>query len=239
MMDVVYIVSRDAPDNHLELRYSIRSMAKHMGGIDRLIITGHCPPFVKPDIFIPVEDKYPANRARNIYEKVLAACNHESTSSCFIYCSDDIFLLKDFAASTFPFFQCGTLECALSNIGDMNYYKKYVKVTYDALVAAGHTTINFNTHSPIRYDKSLLPAVTSKYDWNIPKGYILKSLYCNTIGARPEYMADPKIHTPKTKTAIARKIRSWSMFSTNEFSFNAEMKETLQELFPEPSVWEM
>lgn len=237
-MDLVYTVRDESTWDHNELRYSIRSMAKHLKGFDRVVIVGHRPDFVKEVVHIPAEDPYRYNRARNIYEKILAVCNDPEISDRFICASDDHFLLHDFEAATFPNFYCCTLQETASKMHDDNYYKKHVQVTLDVLTAAGLPTINFNVHSPVVYDRTEYLRIISAYEWDLPKSYLSKSLYLNSLRAPGQLMADCKIHTPKTRTAIERKISGWPMFSTNEFSLNDAMKFRLQDLYPAPSPWE-
>lgn len=237
-MDLVYIVGTGSHCDDLELRYSIRSMVKYLSGWERLVIVGHCPDFIFPSLHIPVTDPHKHNKARNIYEKILAAASHPEVSDNFICSSDDQFLLTFFRAETFPYYQCGALQETIIRLSDKGSYKPYVKATFDVLSDRGLPTTNFNVHSPIVYNKDTFTRVMPSYDWSEKKGYIAKSLYCNSIGITGELIKDPKIHTPKTKTAIARKIKDWRLFSTDKDAVNDEMKETLQDLFPVPSRFE-
>lgn len=237
-MDLVYVVCASSPCDDLELKYSIRSMVKHLHGFDKIFIVGHYPRFLKDAIHIPAEDPYRHNGARNIYEKILAACRHPDVSSSFICASDDYFLLKDFDANNLPFYHCGDLLHAVKNLGKDNYYKIHVENTYKILLDRGLPTMNFNIHFPIVYDKELYLRHMQQYNWEVPRGYISKSLYANTMLIPGEFMQDVKIHTPKTKPAIYRRIKDEAVFSTNEHSVNDNMKEVWQELYPESSVVE-
>lgn len=231
-MDLVYIVSEDKHHNHIELRYSIRSMVKHLKGFERIVIVGHLPDFLKDVFHIPVKDAGDHNQAKNIYEKILAAAMHPEVSSSFACSSDDYFLLADFNLSSLPYYHCGSLYDTYQKLGKKNDYKVYVKNTYDALTERGHQCINFNVHFPIVYDKRLFVEHMTRYDWSTKKGFISKSLYCNSIGIEGEFITECKFHTPKTATAIRRFINGKTFFSTNEFSINAEMKEFLNEQYP-------
>src|SRR5688572_23171465 len=158
-MDLVYTVSSQSRCNDLELKYSLRSMVKHLHGFNRVIIVGHLPEFLKDVIHIPAEDPHVNNRARNIYEKILKACQHPETSNEFICASDDHFLLEDHNASHFPFYQCGSLDDCFRRLGKNNYYKSHVESTMQALTDRGLPTTNFNVHSPIAYMKHIFPIV--------------------------------------------------------------------------------
>lgn len=213
-------------------------MEKHLQGLERIFIVGECP--AKLDVIhIPYPDNYPKDRARNIYTKILHACGVATLSDNFVCASDDQFLLHDFEAERMPSYHCGSLEDTLAGLGKDNYYKRHVEATLLALTARGLPTLNFNVHFPAVYNKHLFRHTMEAYNWEIPKGYIAKSLFLNSLRIEGEKIKDSKIHTPKTKTAIYRKIRDAKFVSTNEYSLNDPMKEVLQELFPTPSRWEL
>lgn len=236
MIDVVYLYS--AGSDTIELKYSLRSLEKHLTGFRNLYIVGDDPGFLKDVTIISHPNPHKGNRARNIYERILRACQEEAISDYFIYNSDDIFLLRNYKAINFPYYYCNTLEETYAKAGKDNSYKKYVEATLKALQEKGLPTINFNGHSPIVYHKALFIDIMSQFNWEVPKGYISKSIYCNTLKLPGEFLKDCKIFTPKTKTAIQRKIEKSPLLSTDDFGVNERMKEVLQELFPMPSRWE-
>jgi hypothetical protein len=235
-MDLVYITS--AAGNENELRYSIRSFYKHLKGFNRVVVCGHRPAFLKGVIYIPVEDPHRNNPARNIYEKILAVCQRDGITSDFICSSDDIFLMRDFEAPCFPYYFTGPMSEVFTKLSEKNYYKGHVKTTLDALTNTGKPSLYYNLHCPVVYNRQKFLQVMPAYDWTIKKGYISKSLYCNNVGVTGERADDCKIHTPKTSTAIRRKIEGKPFFSTNKHSFTAKMEEVLEQLFPIPSPWE-
>lgn len=238
-MDVVYLHSAGSPGGCNEIRYSLRSLQKHLSGIDNVCIVGDDPGIFKNIIHIDYPNKHKYNRARNIYEKILRACQEDSLSDHFFYCSDDIYLLRDYEARCFPYYYCSTLPEMLKTISKENYYKQHVENTYNALIGRGLPTVYFNGHTPIVYHKELFKKVMAEYDWEIKKGYIAKSIYANTLRIPGEFMPDVKFHTPKTKTAIYRMLKGASIFSTSDDSINAEMNEVREELWPVASRWEL
>lgn len=236
-MDIVYIVGSDPHHAYTELRYSIRSMQKHLADMGRLFIVGEDPGFLKDFYHIPYPDSARHNNNLNIYNKILAACQCPDVGDEFMSCSDDHFLLADFMAETFPNFYYSDLSVVAQNVADKSY-KTALENTYNALESRKLTTIHFNVHSPFRYKKSLFLSLMPTYDWTVNKGYVSKSLYANSLHLQGELLEDLKIHTPKTATAIRRRLKGARVFSTNEHSMNDPMKAFLQELFPVPSLWE-
>jgi hypothetical protein len=242
MIDLVYLYT--AGSNTNEIRYSLRSMQKHLKNIGRVFIVGDDPGIFKDMIYVPCENKWRHNGARNIYDKIMTACRHPDLSQNFGCCSDDYFLLKDFDLETLPYFHCGTLSqtiqklCIKYSNGEPNAFRIHCVNTFNALIERKLPEQNFNIHFPIVYNKEKYIEIMSAFDWEIPRGYISKSTYTNSLKIPGEYMADVKIHAPKTKPAILRRLKNESFFSTNEHSINDPMLEFMQEQYPEPSMWE-
>lgn len=240
-MDVVYLVSPDLHHEHIELRYSIRSLVKHLIGLNRIFIVGHCPAFLKDVIHIPVGDPHKHNAARNIYEKILAACNDERVSEDFFCISDDHILNRRYSIDSFPVYYdevYHTLPLLNARIGTKNDYKPYVESTIKALEARGFPLVNYNVHTPMIYSKTVFKTFMSDYDWNTRKGYITKSLYANSLRLGAMQFKDCKIKSPKTATALDIIINNAQIFSTNEQSMNEPMKAKLQQMFPDPVKFE-
>lgn len=240
-MDLVYTTQPDPLHNHAELRYSIRSMEKHLKKLGEIFIVGELPDFLTRVIHIPCENKHKHNAGRNIYEKTLAACRHPALSDHFFAAADDNFLLAPLSPKGYKYYHSGKLETLLDKLSDKtSYFKPYVRSTYEALTERRLPTWNFSVHIPIIYQKQIFIEAMESYDWDRPKkGYTIKSLYANTLKIKGDELKDNKLHSPKTMTAIARKIEGTRFVSTNEHSFNAEMIATLAALFPEPSTREM
>jgi hypothetical protein len=237
MTDLVYLYQEHSGPE--EIRYSLRSMQKHLSGIGKVFIVGDDPGIFKDVIFIPCENKHRHNGARNIYEKIVAACRHPDLSPDFVVNSDDYFLLRDFETDKIPYFHCGTLTLTNKLLSPKNYFKIHVENTLRVLTERGLPENNFNIHFPIIYNKEKYLEIMGGYDWEIPRGYISKSLYTNSMRIEGELMHDTKIHAPKTKPAIYRMIKDKVCFSTNNPAINDPQREVWQELYPEASRWEL
>jgi hypothetical protein len=237
-MDLVYTVSKDVHD-HVELRYSIRSMYKYLQKFEKTFIVGECPSFLKDVIHIPAEDGHKNNSARNIYEKILKACDHPDLSDHFFYCADDCFLLKPLKFKKYPYFRSGDLPSLIQLLSKTSLYKPYVISTYNVLCSRNLPTLNFDIHLPIVYNKHIYKEIMAGYNWNVTKGYTSKTLYCNSLKIPGTIMKDVKLHTPKTKTAIYRKITGEVFFSTHIHSINHYLLEVFKELYPDPSPIEI
>src|SRR5690606_14512373 len=122
---------------------------------------------------------------------------------------------RDHEAAAFPYYYCNMLEEASARINPANYYRLRLKNTYEVLKAKDLPTDNFNVHAPILYEKEKFVRVMTGYDWSISKGYVSKSLYCNTLKLDGLRQRDLKFHTPRSSAAIHRHTKDAPFFSTN------------------------
>jgi len=106
MIDLVYTIkANDSTWEDNELRYSLRSIEKYLSGVGQVFIIGDCPDFLTNVIHIPATDE--ENREwkdRNIYRKLLIACNDVRISENFLFVNDDHYLTQPFEAGKFPFY---------------------------------------------------------------------------------------------------------------------------------------
>lgn len=235
-MDIVYVTSSGTNE---DLRYSIRSMFKHLDKIDKIFIVGSLPAFLKDVIHITAEDIHGHNIARNIYEKILAACNDDRVSDNFFYSSDDHFLRADYCTACFPNYtnaRFKTLQAHHQQLINKNTYKPFCAATIKVLEEKGLPTINYNVHTPIIYNKEKFKEVMHGYDWNCRVGFVAKSLYGNTLRLPGTETTDLKIYTPKSTTnAVYLSLGKHPFFSINEHAMNEPMMNVLQEIYPEVS----
>jgi hypothetical protein len=67
----------------------------------------------------------------------------------------------------------------------------------------------------------------------------MKSIYCNGMQVKGEYLEDCKINSMLSKEDIHSLIDDRPFFSIGNAGLNEDMKEVLQELYPHPSAYEL
>lgn len=234
-MDVVYINTKSMwKDN--ELRYSLRSVEKYLKGVRNVYVIGYKPLFLSDKaIHIPCEDIY-NNKARNIMTKVLLAANTKEVSKDFMLLNDDYFFLKETDAKSYPYYW----KCDLSKTIEIqkNEYQQHVIPTFKALIDKRLPTKNFDTHKPIIYNKKMFKEVVNQYLWDRPYGFILRSIYCNTLGIEGIQKLDNKInhsHIPDTWKRITSGL---DCFSIGDQSANDYLLSFFNKEYPEKSIFE-
>ncbi len=237
-MDVVYTYRYDSRSQNKQLRYSLRSIEKHLSGIGNVIVIGF--PCGMPGVkYLEHHDNFGA--ARNIMGKLQAAANEPQISEDFFYIADDHYLLKSMQVEDYPYYVNGTLQTLYKT--QTNAYRAMIKNTYEALEARQFTSVNYNVHSPIIYNKTKLRKLAETYDLNNPLGYLAKSLYMNTfldvmLDLDIRVMTDCKIRTNFEPEEIKRRIEGRDVWSTGKEWQHENIGKVLEELYPNKSKWE-
>jgi len=237
-ISVVIPIKSDTKNNNIELIYALRSLEKNLNGLGDIFIIGNKINSLKGLKYIECkDDKGSQFKERNIYRKILSACNDERVSNNFICTNDDIYLTKEFDANSLPFYHKSELINTMSkNAGD---YRKSLNHTRKLLMKMKNTTLDYDTHFPILYNKEHFCTFASEEtNWNQPFSYVIKSLYCNRKGVKGEYGGDCKIQTKMTYEEIVNKIGDKSFFSTSDGCMNEDMIKYLNELYPTKSKYE-
>jgi hypothetical protein len=228
-MDLLYPLSNESGWNNNEIRYSLRSMEKHISGIDRLFIVGEKPDFLTDFIHIEMSDPNDC-REMNIMEKIRAACVN-GISQKFLFCNDDHFILKDYEATKFPYYSDGTLSQAVHKHTKDNY-KNTIRNTINVLKDWDLPANHFDLHCPIVYDREKFVEIVDSYVWKGRPTYVIKSLYCNSLNIAPVPCKD-------NKYMMKGKINLQHPFLSLASNVDRNTRRELERLFSKKSRWEI
>ncbi len=190
-IDIVYVLGTGSKHQNAELKYSLRSIVKHLSNVGRVFVVGECAPFLRNVLHLPCQDTHKIPDL-NIRDKILAACNCDVVSEDFLFFNDDHFMLKPFDAVRFPNFFKGDLRDAIEP-RNMDSYRQRLTNTHDQLKAKGMTTMNFDIHTPIIYNKKKFKDIIMKFDWKVHEGLVVKSLYGNALKLEETFLRDTKV----------------------------------------------
>lgn len=235
-MDVVIPLGRGTKWKDNELRYALRSIERYAKGVDKIWVVGERPTFLTNVSHISQKDV--GQKEFNIMVKTRVACLHPDVSEDFLFTNDDIFFTRETEISQTPYYRRPT---TLSDgyVKDRGNYQVSIGNTIKALSAHGFKDYYFDIHTPIIYSKKKYIEVMRKYHWGIPKGYVIKSLYANTLGIGGEVLEDVKIRTPLESSQIMTLFATNPFVSIGDGGMNTHLKETLEKLFPEKSRYEL
>jgi hypothetical protein len=234
-MDAVYALGTGTTWQNMELLFSLRSLQEFLPDIDRVVVVGERPPWLKDVIHIPARDPHKC-KERNIMEKVLKACAVASPK--FLFMNDDHFALRTQLAFALPAWCAGTLAGLGNRLKAASHYRQALLNTDKVLAARGHSVHNFDIHTPIVYDAVEFPKVMTSYDWELLRGYVVKSLYANSVGLPYAGMADLKLSHVHPMPELVRLLKGRAWFSTSPTALTHQLKALFAELYPVPSRWE-
>ena len=235
MIDVVIPLGNGSQWQNNELRYALRSIQRFLRNYRKVYIIGHRPAWLTDQVIhIPFEDK--RGHERNIMEKVLHACKYPQLSDKFLFMNDDHYLVSYFDAPKFPNYYFNSIEFKLTNC--RGGYAETVRNTLFSLKARKLPHSFYDVHTPIIYDKALFPQVMGQYDWSKRNGYLIKSLYCNTLRLHGIMMQDCKANKPMSCFHIEKWLEDRPMFSSAE-KITPEIATYLEYLFPDKSKYEV
>jgi len=189
MIDLVYPLGPGSRDNDFEIYHSLRLVKKFMVNYKDIYIIGAVPPVQINELFagtdhniihVPAENRG-INNQDCIRRKVEIACNTPAISHRFLFMNDDFFLRGTLTADVYPFYYYSNLGIAYQMKRKMGHYKRALGNTLIALATAEKPLRYYDIHVPIIYNKTSFLHAMSKYDWKLKDGYVIKSLYVNTI----------------------------------------------------------
>jgi hypothetical protein len=233
-MDVVIPLGTGSTWSDNELRYSLRSLEVYHN-VGNVYIIGHKPSWIQKVIHIPAHDVPGAeHKEYNILRKILTACKMPSLSQDFIFMNDDHFLLGPVPT---PCYQQTLEETVLKRSSHDSYYFA-LDNTLRALIKADRPTNNFDVHCPIVYNKHDFIRMTETYDMTLHYGYVIKSLYCNTVGIEGELCIDMKLTQRLRCAQIDKMVEGRGWFSIGDGAVNSELGIFLNYLYPNKSKYE-
>lgn len=238
-MDIVYVLGRGSHFHNLELRYSLRSLEKFITNFSTVYVVGERPDWLSEHaIHLPYPDRW-ACKERNIMEKIELACHLPQVSERFLQVHDDYFALQPCEAGEVKSYASGTLEALAGQIAAANTYRRSVENTAQVLKERGLSTHHFDIHVPFSYEKQKFVEAMYRYDWEKPAGYVVTSLYANTVGIPPVPLRDVKLQNPYLPLrGVVDILRGRPWWSVGNRGLTPEVRTLLQELYPTPSRFE-
>lgn len=237
-MDIVIPLLGDGSkwDNR-ELRYTLRSICKFVPH-RAVYILGPKIDWLRGVNYVNILDRTGEEwKESNIMNKVLLACNIPGLSEKFIFFNDDHFILQ--RLKSLPYYHSGTLSDYLASRGTESNYCKTVSNTMQVLKNRKLPQNFYDIHAPIVYDKKQFCSAMSKYDWSQPFGYVIKSLYCNTVGIKGTEYPDLKIKHRFNCFQLEQLTKDRHFFSIGDGAIGLELDTFLTYLYPKPSKYEL
>lgn len=224
--------------NNHELRYALRSIEENLKNFARIIIIGEKPKFIDYSQIEHHNFKEVFQKEKNIMVKILSAC-HGDISDNFLFTNDDIFFNKPISAGEIPFYRKkASIKEYLVSCKSPHYHKS-LKNTAEALKKNGFKDQHFDVHIPIVYNKESFIKAMNGYDWDVDRGYVIKSLYCNTFMIEGVPTTDLKIDKKLGVNELCDVFNNKTFISVGDNGMTNEMKEALKKRWPKKSRFEI
>lgn len=215
---LVAIPTHTSEDDHIELRYAIRSMIKHFKDFSGVVLIGVKPTWYKGE-FIEFIQEGPKRKEYWIIQKTLKMFGR------FLYSNDDFFATKDFD-SNLPHYYDNTCR-KMAIIKTDHYYKLMYKNCPDGW-------LNYEIHCPMVFNSLLLKGYLPK-DWQTVDRP-MKSIYGNNSPYKNEYLQDCKIRGVKRYEDLKGLFKH--PFPSTCDNVGPDLLRLLNELYPNKSIFE-
>jgi len=235
-IDVVYPLGNSKTWGDNELRFSIRSVQKHFKDLRHIVIVGRKPRWLKNCIHIKALDNE-SYRDANLIKKMILAAQDKYVSDQFIWAADDKFLCEDVTFDEL----CG---CHMGPISYLNptEWEKWSINTREELKKRNLPYNDYNhAHAFQPVDSKEFLGVIAKWNWK-KKNYTGSNIYNNSTEIFSGIDCSDihtKIYQPLGHAEIIKLLHGKKSFNINSEGLNRAMKDTLAQLFPERTNYEV
>ena len=158
-MDILYIVGEGSKHDNAELRWSLRSLAKHGRNVARVLVAGCPPAWLSGDVeslTVPDVD-LPGKKNRSIVNCVLEAVRSFGLRGDFVFGCDDVFLAETVDFDRYPLYvdDDGLPEAPPSN-RKCTSFDELLIATRRFLLDHGAPVFRFQTHAFCRMSADVI-----------------------------------------------------------------------------------
>ena len=224
--DIVYILKPDGITD--ELKYSLRSVEANFPH-RRVWFVGGQPKGLTPDMALPHKQSG-GNKWELIRSSMLKVITEPELTEEFFLFNDDFFIMKP-VKGKFVNYAEKTLSWRIDDLKKtfpwLNHYGRTLVKAREELKCLGFGEINFEVHTPMLFNKSLVPSIMK---CSSPQ---MRSVYGNVNGIPYVQRDDVKIYDMETVPKDADYI------STNDDIFqHGKVGEYIRDTFTKPSRFE-
>ena len=173
-MKILYVVGRGSKHDNIELRWSLRSIAKYASNVTGVVVAGYPPDWLSDEvvkIHVP-DDPKAGYKHVNIMNAILAAIDAKAVEGEFLYSSDDHFLCGPCDFDRYPVLVSHKADLDKTD-KDMdgaersrrnNLYTRSMLRTGELLRRAGLPTVDWSQHAFTYMNTEDAPAVRQLLD---------------------------------------------------------------------------
>ncbi len=238
-VDVLLVLRADGSRHgNEELHLALRSIEKHLKGYrDIYLVSSRMPEGFQNLKFIRCDDPYP-RKQMNIHHAIRTALTTPGISSEVIFWADDNLLLRDLSVTELPVAARRDDLLGFSGEEGTRVWHRSLRQTGEALKAAGLPTVNYEAHTPVRFQRDKYLALESRFDFSAGVGLCYISLYLNTIGVLGSTPASEIKATFESEHVKPKALEGKLFAGYNDTGLAAGAMRLFRERFPSPSKYE-
>lgn len=241
MCDVVYKIGGRGKwnEDREELRYSIRSVEKNFQDLNRIVIVGKKPSWLKNVIHIDVDDAKEFSKDANIIKKLYHVSNDDLISSQFINISDDQIINNPTQTEDFTPRINNEVFTKIKDIRKISAWAYSLFNTISILRSQRLNTDCYETHIPTLINKQKFKKAVDKYGDFCFKyyGMCANTLYFNQIKATPKEM-DSQVEFFDDKNKADCNIENVKLFGYSPNGLTKYLKDYIENEYPNKSKYE-
>lgn len=227
--DLVYLSTKSSNG---ELIYSLRAVEKYGINFGQLVIVGHLPFNLKPDIYIPHVNNKGHYKSRDMFEKINLVAQNPDVSESFVRMSDDYFFSDVIDFATMPTYIRDYDLLTQGSNAPTNKNNMVAGETGRALLAKKLPIVSYDLHAPMKMDKTGFREIARAFDWTKPLSLAIRSVYGN-------YHRIPGIVKKDIKFG---RYYDFDMVSKEPIWSTGDMywcRKTMEKMYPNKSRWEI
>lgn len=235
LIDIVYPLGKGSINGDNELKFSLRSVEKHLTGWRDIWIIGEFPRWGNHLLkHVPAIDKH--DSALNILEKIKIACETPGISDYFLFMNDDHIFRQDSDAVMYDYyFSQDDLKKYLETRPSVDYYVELIKDT----LRFDSEMLFYDIHKPMVINKqAFLDMYDTVYFHSFKRGLLVKSMYChvNKIIGTPK--PDCILRTKEDGQNVANLVQNSDVFSFTDDAICKEFIQYMDKNYPIKSQFE-
>jgi hypothetical protein len=238
-MDLLYVIGPDRTGSgNRDLRWSLRSVARHATGVSRVLVAGYPPDWLAEEVVrLPVPNVWPKGKLRNQGVALLAAIDAGELRGEFAWTDDDVILSAPLDLDALPFFCRGKAIPRPERMESRGAYAEFLTNTRNTLVSEGYPAVDAVGHALRRLRADEAPEVRRLFELAGPLGIEMQAAFQN-VRARRERVDFTFRKDWKLRSFDADAVRS-GMFSLSDDALkDARMRDWLKAELGEPCRYE-
>lgn len=233
-MQILYVMGTGSKHDDIELKWSLRSVAKYAKTLPEIVISGHCPDFIDKDkvTWIPPVETHSKRKHNNMCDKVVHAIETGVCSKPFLLSSDDHFFVRSVDFDSYPRYLRPGIFIKDSSLDRENWssYERSIQETRSCLLKCGLPIFHFCGHYNTWIDPRAVTRVKQireRFPRTVSSGYEPTLLFANVCKYyRPQWPVtirrDLKLYEWTSPNSVRESIGDRDSFSISDAMFDSE-----------------